>query len=84
MGRAANEKPRSPFRGDLNPIGVPFSLADELSRAIYNALVYRLPNVTPSFPYLVLHERDPRGVVSTFELEGGERFEVVVRRKEGR
>ena len=85
VSRSWGSKPPRPLKGDRNlDLNLPFKLTDELSRLMYNELIAVLPNAEGiGFPYLVLHERDPRGIVSTFEFEG-ERYEVVVRRKEPR
>jgi hypothetical protein len=81
MARAWGKEPRHPFKGERNKaLGVPYTLLTAVSRGIYNALFLHLPNgVGIGLPYIVHHEDDPRGVVSTFEFEG-ERYEVVVRR----
>lgn len=79
--RKSGDKPLRPYRGARNEdLGVPFALTDALSRAAYNELVYNLPSVVAGLPYVVLHERDPRGIVSTFEMEDGERYQLVLRR----
>lgn len=58
--------------------GLPHEMLDELSRAIYNHLI-RDEHVSrvADLPFVVYHERTPRGCVSTF-ICNDKKWDVVI------